>query len=64
MNSQKLGAYFSPSPSFDQERLSNSERLIEESLAALRRLISATEQQNADRDGVWPRNYGCWIRAP
>jgi hypothetical protein len=64
MNSQNLAACFSPSPSFDEERLSNSERLIEGSLAALRRMMSAMEQQNADRERVWPRNYSCWTRAP
>ena len=64
MNSQKLGACFSPSPSFNEERLSGSQRLIAESLAAFRRMMSAMEQQNADREGVWPRNYRLRIRAP
>jgi hypothetical protein len=64
MNSQNLGACFSPSPSFNEEWLSNSERLIEEALASFRRMMSAMEQQNADREGVWPRNYRLRIRAP
>lgn len=45
-------------------RPSHPRRLIAESLAAFRRMVSALEEQSAGRDRVWPRNYGCWIRAP
>jgi hypothetical protein len=64
MNSRQLGACFRPSPSFDEERLSSSQRPIAECLAGFRRMMSAMEQQNADRDRVWPRNYNYRTRAP
>jgi hypothetical protein len=62
MNSQRLGAAFSFSPSFDEDRLSGSQRFIAEYSTLYR--ISATELQNADRDRIWPRNYTSRIRAP
>lgn len=37
---------------------------IATSLVASRQMMSVVEKQNAKRDRVWPRNYGCWIRAP
>jgi hypothetical protein len=42
----------------------HSGRRIAAPLADWRRIMSAIEKQNAKRDRVWPRNYGCWIRAP
>ena len=62
MNSQRRGACFGSSPSFDEDGVSISQRLIAESLAVFR--MSTMEQQNADRDRMWPRNYSYPIRAP
>lgn len=45
-------------------RLSCPRRLIAESLAAFRRTMSAMEKADCWRDGLWPRNYRCQIRAP
>jgi hypothetical protein len=58
------GACWSPSSGFGKGRLSSPKHLIAEFLGAFQRLMSAMENHNAGRDRVWPRNYGCWIRAP
>jgi hypothetical protein len=60
----KCRAYFSPSPALGVEPPPPPLRLIAASLADWRRVMSAIEKQNANRDRVWPRNYRCWIRAP
>jgi hypothetical protein len=61
MNSQRLGACFSSSPSFDEDRLPSSQHH--------RRVLGSVPDvgngaaECRSRPG-WPRNYSCRIRAP
>jgi len=61
---RKHRADLSPPLEMGEVRVSHPRCLIDASLADWRRVMSAIEKQNANRDRVWPRNHSCWIRAP